>query len=120
MAAAPTKKLLRAGFAGAGDGSQHRQARTSLRRRGWARIASLAIRRTLAVARACFQVRRRRMRGSSAASAAMQHAAEAIRRRRVSGRCLRSPRQALLLARMRGLVRSHRAEVHLISRTAAR
>jgi hypothetical protein len=83
-------------------------------------LRSLAIRRTLAVARACFQVRRRCMRGSSTASAAMQHAAEAIRRRRGAGRWSLSPRQALLLARMRGLVRSHRAEVHLISHTAAR
>jgi hypothetical protein len=40
VAAAPIKKFLRAGFAGAGNGSQHKQARTSLRPREWARIAS--------------------------------------------------------------------------------
>src|SRR5215831_7258630 len=44
VAAAPSKKLLRAGCAGAGSGSQHRPARTSLRRSELADIASLVFR----------------------------------------------------------------------------
>src|SRR5690349_21039238 len=58
VAAAPIKNLLRAGCVGACGGSQHTQARTSLRRSELADIASLVIRPTLTVARTCFQARR--------------------------------------------------------------
>src|SRR5207248_3704478 len=119
VAAAPIKKLLRAGCAGARGGSQHRQARTSLRRSELADIASLVVRPDL---NGCPDL----LPGSASAHARIIAAERhgATRRgddsRAADRALLARSAQAFLVTWMHGLVATHRAEVHLISRTTAR
>jgi len=117
VAAAPIKKLLRAGFAGAGDGSQHVAGADNPASSG---MGAHCVPRDSANLSGCPGL----LPGSASAAREdcrrraprWQHAAGGRFAGAEHRGAARAPRQALLLATRRGLARSHRAEMRLISR----